>query len=352
MCSHFFFKWMIHLPLCMHSCRTLVHVHVCQSFDCAALSWLRAFNDSAPIKAAPIVKTATNEMRSKVSCSDSNNNNNTTVHTHRWKLQFTTHCALWQRLRMRLQQRSSWSRVGCAPKQTAKAIFNMQKAHAAIAPPVARGTSTVSRGVVHRRWEGREAKVKKSDDDCDAWDKQISWFTLCCCTARQGSRKGDITERKREREKIGERRQLQRGASRFTNVPLSKSSELIARVALISSCLSNCSFQLSRCSAQIGSSLAGTVRTLFTCHMWQCALCTVCSACFSLPNQKVRNIRQTAAENARNANQRRHCSALCADVEELNAFYWDLLGTHWHSKCTVCSVSSSLILSITCSVKI
>lgn len=52
----------------------------------------------------------------------------------------------------------------------------MQKAHAAIAPPVARGTSTVSKGVVQSGKGGGKKKEKESDDcdDCDAWDKQIS----------------------------------------------------------------------------------------------------------------------------------------------------------------------------------
>lgn len=56
---------------------THTHTHTVHSLDCVPLS-----NDSAPIKTAPIVKTATNEMGDKVSCSDSNNNNNNdTVHS-------------------------------------------------------------------------------------------------------------------------------------------------------------------------------------------------------------------------------------------------------------------------------
>lgn len=61
---------------------------------------LRALNDTAPIKAAHIVKTAANELKSRrgstVTTTAKCKNNKPQRTRASWKLQFTTHCALWQ----------------------------------------------------------------------------------------------------------------------------------------------------------------------------------------------------------------------------------------------------------------
>lgn len=72
-------------------------------------------------------------MGDKVSCSDSNNNNNNdTVHS-------LTHTHTDESFNLPpivpYGNAQSWAE---AQAETAKAIFNMQKTHAAIAPPVAK----------------------------------------------------------------------------------------------------------------------------------------------------------------------------------------------------------------------
>lgn len=217
-----------------------------------------------------------------MSCSDSNNNNNndtvhSLTHTHTQMKASIYHplclMAMHRAGQRRRQRRRKQFLICKRLTQRSRHLLQRQR-------------NAQRRRARRRRKEKRERGRERAEQETRGISKFLD-LRFVCRAGRQPQGAGDSRQ--------GARAIEREGCQSIYNFTVKQIAlELIARVALISSCLSNCSFQLSRRSSpRLRSSPAG--REQQSCSEPSLRATHVCVCVYALCVRKVRNFRRTAA---------------------------------------------------------